>query len=180
MDHLALLLFPPLVPQTPIWERTCGRNSVARGSAPPIPNVQFAATYRLPYRRDIRTRNQFPADLFLLLPVPLIAIGFASLATEAISPLISGFRHPTPTVWLWAVSVSLGASLLGAVLLFMAKLPAYRALDIFSASEPGTCPPSAAVCDLVLDHHPRPVNSDGIAGIRATNLSRRNRSSSVL
>jgi hypothetical protein len=73
----------------------------------------------------MRYRSQFPADLsllltFLLMPIP------AMLLVSALSPLISWFRHPTPTAWLWAVGISLGASLLGAALLFIAKLPAYR------------------------------------------------------
>jgi hypothetical protein len=74
----------------------------------------------------MRTRNQFPADLFELFLFPLMLIA-AMLMVSALSPLISWFRHPTPTAWLWAVGLAFGASLLGAVLLFIAKLPAYRA-----------------------------------------------------
>ena len=75
----------------------------------------------------MRSRNQFPSDLFLLLVFPILLVVLASVGIEAISPLISWFLHPTPTPWLWAVGASLGASIARALLLFIAKLPGYRA-----------------------------------------------------
>lgn len=74
----------------------------------------------------MRIRTQFPTDLFELFLFPLMLM-VAMSVTFALSPLISWFRHPTPTAWLCAVGLALGASLLGTVLLFMAKLPGYRA-----------------------------------------------------
>ena len=73
----------------------------------------------------MRNRSQFPADLALAV-FPYIIVFAIILTTEVTLPLINWFRHPTPTPWLWAVCITLGASLLGASLLFMAKLPAYR------------------------------------------------------
>jgi hypothetical protein len=70
----------------------------------------------------MKIRNQFPLDWAALLSVPLISVLIGSLF-----PIINWFRHPTAHSWLWAVGIATCTSLLGAVLLFFAKLPQYRA-----------------------------------------------------
>jgi hypothetical protein len=73
----------------------------------------------------MKSRNWFPLDLAALLFLPIIALG-VMLLMERISPIINWLRHPTAFAWLWALGIVTGTSILGTLLLFLAKLPEYR------------------------------------------------------
>jgi hypothetical protein len=66
-------------------------------------------------KHDYSLRN-FPADILAAMGLPIVAV--ALLASWVLS--IHG------VAWVWAAGVSLAVAVLGAVLLFIAKLPLYR------------------------------------------------------
>ena len=75
-----------------------------------------------PLEESDNSLRHFPPDLLtaLLLPVvvpALVASWFLSL-------------HGTP--WLWAAAISFGTAMIGAALLFVAKLPLYRQRRFFT------------------------------------------------
>ncbi|MHA3773122.1 hypothetical protein ACXR0O_16440 [Verrucomicrobiota bacterium sgz303538] len=73
----------------------------------------------------MKDRNRFPLDLSVLLfPVPLLIV---SLLMDLLFPIVSWLRHPTPSAWLWTLGIATSAAVLGTVVLFVAKLPQYRA-----------------------------------------------------
>jgi hypothetical protein len=74
----------------------------------------------------MKSRNWFPLDIAALLSFPIIVLAVMVLMVP-IFPVINWLRHPTASAWLWALALSTGASLFGIVLLFLAKLPQYRA-----------------------------------------------------
>lgn len=74
----------------------------------------------------MKFRDWFPLDLAALLFSPII-FGAVALLMGSLFPMINWLRHPTPLSWLWALGIATGTSLLGMVLLFLAKLPQYRA-----------------------------------------------------
>ncbi|MEP6671112.1 MAG: hypothetical protein ABJF10_18270, partial [Chthoniobacter sp.] len=74
----------------------------------------------------MKSRHWFPLDLSALLSIPLVVLGISFLM-GALFPAISWFRHLTGLPWLWALGIATGTSFLGTLLLFLAKLPQYRA-----------------------------------------------------
>ncbi len=74
----------------------------------------------------MKSGNWFPLDLAALLFSPII-IAAVALLMGSLFPVISWLRHPTPVSWLWALAIATGTSIVGVVLLFLAKLPQYRA-----------------------------------------------------
>jgi hypothetical protein len=75
---------------------------------------------------SMNTRNSFPSDwkvmLILQLSVPVVA-----LLLGTVFVVLGWLSHPTAAAWLWAFGLATGVSLIGTALLFLAKLPQYRA-----------------------------------------------------
>jgi hypothetical protein len=74
----------------------------------------------------MKSRHWFPPDLAALLFSPIIMTA-VSLLLGSLFPMIHRLRNPTPHAWLWALGIATSTSILGIVLLFVAKLPQYRA-----------------------------------------------------
>jgi len=74
----------------------------------------------------MKDRHWFPLDMAALVSTPLIIIGISFLM-DSLFPVIHWLRHPTGLAWLWALGMATGTSILGTGLLFLAKLPQYRA-----------------------------------------------------
>lgn len=72
-------------------------------------------------KQDYSLRN-FPPDIpaALGLPIAIVAVFFSWILS------VHG------TAWIWAVAVSFGIAVLGAALLFIAKLPLYRQKRFFT------------------------------------------------
>jgi hypothetical protein len=75
-----------------------------------------------PSEKSDNSLRHFPPDLLTALGIP-IAVGL--LATSWLLSLHG-------TAWIWAATVSFGIAMLGAVLLFVAKLPVYRQRRFFT------------------------------------------------
>ena len=71
-------------------------------------------------------RNNFPPDMLALLFQPLVVVALA-IAFSFLFPIVSAVRHPTVGVWFTTFYVATAVSFIGALLLFLAKLPQYRA-----------------------------------------------------
>src|SRR6476659_3902647 len=74
----------------------------------------------------MKPRNLFPLDLAALLSFPITALA-VMLLMQPLFPVIHWLRHPTPVAWLWALGAATVAAIIGTALLFIAKLPQYRA-----------------------------------------------------
>lgn len=73
----------------------------------------------------MKDRNRFPLDLSVLLfPIPFLIV---SLLMAPLFAIVNWLRHPTPSAWLWAVGIASCTAVFGTVVLFVAKLPQYRA-----------------------------------------------------
>jgi len=68
------------------------------------------------------------------MPVMMLA---AMLLVAPMTPVINWLLHPTSVAWLWALGIATGTSILGTVLLFLAKLPQYRAGIFFRIGSHG-------------------------------------------
>ena len=64
--------------------------------------------------------------MLALLIQPLVIAAFA-IAFSLLFPIVSAVRHPSASGWFTTFYVATGASIVGALLLFFAKLPQYRA-----------------------------------------------------
>ena len=71
-------------------------------------------------------RNHFPQDMLALLVQPLVIAAFA-IAFGSLLPIIFAVSHPSASGWFTTFYIATGASVFGALLLFFAKLPQYRA-----------------------------------------------------
>ncbi len=74
----------------------------------------------------MKSRNGISPDMAALLFSPIIILAVSLLMGLAV-PIITWFRHPTGVAWLWTLGIATGTSILGTILLFLAKLPQYRA-----------------------------------------------------
>ena len=74
----------------------------------------------------MKPRNWFPVDVAALLsfPITLLAV---MLLMQPVFPVINWLRHPTPVAWLWVLGTATLSAIVGTALLFVAKLPQYRA-----------------------------------------------------
>ena len=86
----------------------------------------FEVTLAHPEKEVMKSRHWFPLDLAALLSFPLVVLGI-SLPMAFLFPAINWLRHLTALPWLWALGIATATSLLGTVLVFLAKLPQYRA-----------------------------------------------------
>ncbi len=66
--------------------------------------------------------RHFPADLLTVFGLPVIATLLA----------VSGVLSLHDSAWLWAAAAAFGVAMLGAALLFVAKLPLYRQKRFFT------------------------------------------------
>ena len=64
--------------------------------------------------------------MLALLFQPLIVVALA-IAFSFLFPIVSAMRHPSVGVWFTTFYAATAASIVGALVLFLAKLPQYRA-----------------------------------------------------
>ena len=64
--------------------------------------------------------------MLAMLVQPLVIAAFA-IAFGFLFPIVSAVSHPSASGWFTTFQVATGASIIGALLLFFAKLPQYRA-----------------------------------------------------
>ena len=74
----------------------------------------------------MNSRHHFPHDLALLFLLPGFLLA-SCLLTSTLVPVVAWLLRPDAATWLRALSAATGLSVLGVVLLFVAKLPHYRA-----------------------------------------------------
>ena len=76
----------------------------------------------MPSEKNGNLLRHFPADLLTALGLPIVATMLA----------VSWVLSLHGAVWLWAAVVSFGIAVVGATLLFVAKLPLYRQRRFFT------------------------------------------------
>jgi hypothetical protein len=72
-------------------------------------------------------RNLFPPDLHILMFQPVLLLVLITALSSVLLPIINGIRHPSVNGWLTTFYIAASVALLGTALLFVAKLPQYRA-----------------------------------------------------
>src|SRR5436190_13258669 len=78
----------------------------------------------------MHTGRRFPADLRMLFSTEAIMLMVGVVVAFAFSA-VGWLSELTPVAWSWWVRSSLAMALLGAAMLFVAKLPQYRAGAFF-------------------------------------------------